>query len=382
MLRKIARRVKLVTLDFILNPITLDVSEKLLYWLLEKAPHITAINIYALVKNLGILRIWDPWILRDGSEYKLFFLAGPKFKKPFWIKGIILSATSSDFEEWTFQGLALKPDECEWSNGRMLAGSCYKENDNFYLFYSSSPKPPNLFLESISIAMSKDCLDWQKYSTPLLTSDNKFYGSSKATISLEEQQRFSPNGLHQQFRDPYIFKCNVTNQYLLIFSAASANGHPFFRGCIGQATSRSIEGPYTLLEPLLYPVTEDNEGIFYEVERTQIIFKHNKYYLFFSSWVSSINANWVSNYKEFDLSHSSVYCYVADTLERPFIPLGIPIVPGSGRTGLYGTNFLQDEEGNWFAYGWYPENFTFEVSRKFRVIWDGEIPKILVPDKD
>ena len=73
---------------------------------------------------------------------------------------------------------------------------------------------------------------------------------------------------------------------------------------------------------------------------------------------------------------------MADTLEGPFIPLSIPIVPGSGKTGLYGTNFLQDEEGNWFAYGWYPENFTFEISRKFRVIWDDEIPKILVPDKD
>lgn len=313
MLRKILRRVKLISFNFVINPFTLDVSEKVLYWLLRKAPYITSIDIYTLVRNLGLLRIWDPWILRDGGEYKLFFLAGPEFKEPFWLKGVVLSATSNDLKEWSFQGLALKPNEWKWSNGRMLAGSCYKENDHFYLFYSASPKPPNLFSEAISIATSKDCMNWKRSPRPLLVPDYKYYGASETTsiFPLEQVNEFSPNGLHHQFRDPYIFKCHLNNQYCLIFSASYAKGHPVRRACVGIAVSQDIDGQYTLIKPLLYPSIDEYEGIFYEVERPQIIFNHGKYYIFFSSWVHGVNPSYLDNFKSFDLSDSSVYCYTS-----------------------------------------------------------------------
>lgn len=209
-----------------------------------------------------------------------------------------------------------------------------------------------------------------KNPQPLIVPDYKYYGSSRSLFSEE---------IHQQFRDPYIFKCHLTNQYQLIFSATSTNCSSLFRGCIGRATSQSIEGRYVLSEPLLYPVIGDcNEGAFYEIERAQIILNGRKYYLLFSAWMHTINPKLLDIYKEFDVTDSSLYCYTSDDLEGPFVPLKMPIA-GSGLTGLYGTNFAQDMDGNWFAYGWYPKTFTFEVSPKFQVIWDDEVPKILVP---
>ncbi len=362
------------------NSATLIFAEKFLYFLLGLAPHLRVIDIYWILRELRLVRIWDPWILRNGNEYKVFFLAGPEFKSPFWSSGLILSASSSDLKRWSFQGVALSPSQYQWSNGRMLAGSCYKENGHFYLFYSTSPKPPDMFSEAIGIAVSKDCSNWQKSPLPLLVPDYKYYGASEASSIFPSEQinKFFPDGLHKQFRDPYIFKCHLTEQYCLIFSASYENGHPVRRACVGIAVSQDIKGPYTLIKPLLYPSVDGYKGIFYEIERPQIIFEHGKYYLLFSSWVHGVNPDYLDNYKKFDLSDSSVYCYVSTSLEEPFVPLEIPIIPGSEKTGLYGTNFFQDEKGGWLAYGWYTKNYTLELSCKFPVIWDNEIPKILV----
>jgi beta-fructofuranosidase len=253
----------------------------------------------------------------------------------------------------------------------MLAGCCVQENDQFYLFYSASPKSPNLLMESIGIAVSKDSYNWQTQTEALILPDDKIYGNSKTLESFIE---------HRQCRDPYVFKCHLTNQYYLIFSGGAYNGNPVFRGCVGLAVSQSIEGPYKLLEPLLYPqIDGSGEGIFYETERPQIIFKEGKYYLFFSTWLRHINSKALNYYSESYLSDSSLYCYISDTLEGLFTPSSqFLTVPGSEKTGLYGTNFLQDEEGRWFAYGWYPKSFTCEVTRQFPVVWDMEVPRIIV----
>jgi beta-fructofuranosidase len=226
-------------------------------------------------------------------------------------------------------------------------------------------------MESIALAVSKDCQNWQKTPETLIVPDNNIYGSSTTFVPLLK---------HRQCRDPYILKCHLTNQYYLIFSSVVSKGHPLYRGCVGLAVSQSIEGPYKLLQPLLYPqVNELDEGIFYELERPQIIFKDGKYYLFFSAWVHTINPKAINYYSHLDLSDSCIYCYTSDRIEGPFLPSSeFLFVPGSEKTGLYGTNFLQDEEGRWFAYGWYPQSFTYEVTRKFPVIWDMEVPRILV----
>jgi beta-fructofuranosidase len=350
------------------------ISHILICWLFEKAP-VFVIRILYLLNKQYLIRIWDPWVLKNGDEYKLFRLASLAFYEPFWSEGIILQSVSKDLNRWSSMGVALKPDKSQWRNGRMLAGCCVQENEQFYLFYSASPKSPDLMIESIGLAVSKDGSTWQKTSEALLVPDNNIYGSCTNFISLLE---------HRQCRDPYVFKCYITNQYYLIFTAVIPNSNPFFRGCVGLAVSQSIEGPYKLLSPLLCPqIDGTDECIFYEIERPQIIYKNEKYYLFFSAWLHSLNPKAINYYSHLDLSDSCLYCYISETIEGPFMPSSeFVFVPGSEKTGLYGTNFLQDEEGRWFAYGWYPKSFSCEVTRKFPVVWDMEVPRILVSSKN
>jgi hypothetical protein len=40
------------------------------------------------------------------------------------------------------QDVSVQPDDYQWRNGRILAGTCVEENNKFYLFYSASPQKP------------------------------------------------------------------------------------------------------------------------------------------------------------------------------------------------------------------------------------------------
>ncbi|MBW4477258.1 MAG: glycoside hydrolase family 68 protein [Tolypothrix brevis GSE-NOS-MK-07-07A] len=348
----------------------------LLYEILLQNQRYTVILAYFLLCKLKMIRTWDPWIMKKGNEYHAFCLASFITEEPFWMTGVILHLVSKDLEKWSFTDVTMQPDDCQWRNGRILAGSCVEENNKFYLFYSASPQKPNILIESIGMAVSDDLRTWQQQPDVLIVLDYKIYANSQRTDTIYE---------HCQCRDPYLVKCDVKNQYYLIFSTAISDAHHHFRGCIGLAVSQSIDGPYQLLKPLLFPHVNDetNNGIFYELERPQLIIKNGKYYLFFSAWGHTINPKASENYSELNLDKSALYCYVSDSLDGLYKPVPeFKIVPGSEKTGMYGTNFLQDEDGEWFAYGWYLETFTCEIGRKFPVIWDTEIPRILIPNQD
>ncbi len=348
----------------------------LLYQILLQNNSYSVKFAYFLLCQLKMIRTWDPWIMKKGNEYHAFCLASFITEEPFWMTGIILHLVSKDLEKWSFADVTLQPDDCQWRNGRILAGSCVEENNKFYLFYSASPQKPNILTERIGLAVSNNLQNWEQQLDVLIVLDYKIYANSRRTDSIYE---------HCQCRDPYVLKCDVTNQYYLIFTTAISDAHEHYRGCVGLAVSQSIDGPYKLLKPLLFPHLHEeiNNGIFYELERPQLIIKNGKYYLFFSAWGHSINPNALDYYSELNLDKSALYCYVSDSLDGLYKHVSeFKIVPGSEKTGMYGTNFLQDENGEWFAYGWYLERFTCEISRKFRVNWDADIPRILIPNQD
>ncbi|MBW4596867.1 MAG: glycoside hydrolase family 68 protein [Brasilonema angustatum HA4187-MV1] len=321
-------------------------------------------------------RSWDPWILKDKNVYRMFFLLGNKFAEPFWVAGSIGYSISYDLKNWIYQGVALNIDDrYEWQNGRLLAGSCYVEDGLYYLFYSASPKSPRLFEEKIGLAISEDSKNWFKLPEPLIVADNINYSSAK---ELNPFLMPKPEFEHWHFRDPYLYKCPSSELYYIIFSASAAYGHESYRGCVGIAVSEHIQGPYTLMEPILYPKVEGtDEGIFFEIERPQIIFKNNQYYLFGSAWLGTLNPKVIDIYSKAGANDFSLYCYVADKLTGPYLPISsVPVVPGSNRTKLYGTNLMQDDSENWFAYGWYPNSFACEVTPKYQVQWDETAPAI------
>lgn len=313
----------------------------------------------------GAPMIWDPWILKDGDVYRLFYLEGLEGQIPWWTISKICGAISTDLEHWQDLGTLLEPNPAnDWESGRVCAGCTYKEDGVYYLFYSAGGKePPHLRNEAIGLATSTDGLHFSRYSHhPLLIPDNDdpWYGRSNWTG-------------HFHWRDPYIFKEEQTGKYYM-FICASSKVTGNFQGCVGLAVSEKISGPYKLLPPAInVPVNAVEGWPYYHLERPQVIYKNGKYNLFFSCFKQFFNLKWLQQVKHKRITNSSLYWYVSDNVEGPYQPITNDefIVRGSEKTGMYGTNFLQISTApeEYIAYGWYHRLHALEVSSAYRVIW-------------
>jgi beta-fructofuranosidase len=310
--------------------------------------------------------IWDPWILKDGDVYRVFYLEGVEGQLPWWTISKIRGAISTDLEHWQELGILLEPEPAnDWESGRVCAGCTYKEDGVYYLFYSAGGKePPHLRNEGIGLATSTDGLHFSRYSDrPLVMPDNDdiWYGRSNWTG-------------HFHWRDPYIFKDDKTGRYYM-FICASAKGPGNFQGCVGLAVADKIYGPYQLLPPaVVAPMDAAEEWPYYHLERPQVIYKDGKYHLFFSCFKHLFNLQWLQKVKHNRITNSSLYWYISDSIDGPFKPINDDdfIVKGSEKTGMYGTNFLQisTEPEEFIAYGWYHRLHALEISQAFRVIWN------------
>ncbi|GAB1538691.1 hypothetical protein NUACC21_13550 [Scytonema sp. NUACC21] len=320
----------------------------------------------------GILRslrrgqpmVWDPWILKDGDVYRLFYLEGVEGQIPWWTISKISGAISTDLEHWEDLGTILEPEPAnDWESGRVCAGCAYKEDGIYYLFYSAGGKePPHLKNEGIGLATSTDGIHFSRYSPhPLLIPENNdsWYGRCNWTG-------------HFHWRDPYIFKDEQTgNYYMFICASSQAPGN--FQGCIGLAVADKISGPYKVLAPAVdVPVDVDNWP-FYHLERPQVIYKNGKYNLFFSCFKQYFNPKWLESVKHKRVTTSSLYWYISDNITGPYKPIDNDeyIVKGSEKTGMYGTNFLliSEDPEEYIAYGWYHKLHTLEVHGGYRVNW-------------
>lgn len=321
----------------------------------------------------GILRrlrqgqpmVWDPWILKDGDVYRLFYLEGIEGKTPWWTFSKICGAISTDLEHWQDLGTLLEANSTnDWESGRVCAGCTYKEDGVYYLFYSAGGKePPHLRNEAIGLATSTDGLHFSRYSDcPLVMPDNDdpWYGRSNWTE-------------HFHWRDPYIFKEHQTGKYYMFICASSrATGN--FQGCVGLAVADKISGPYKILPPVVdAPVEAAADWPYYHLERPQVIYKNGKYNLFFSCFKQFFNPDWLQKMKDKRITNSSLYWYVSDRIDGDYKPITDDefVVKGSEKTGMYGTNFLQisTEPEEYIAYGWYHRLHTLEVRGAYRVIW-------------
>lgn len=314
-------------------------------------------------------KVWDPWLLKDGDLYRLFYLTGPKGLNPWWRYSQINGAISTDLLNWQDIGAVLTPNPAnDWESGRIFAGNTYKENGVYYLFYSASGhKDLDLRVEGIGLATSLDGLHWQRYSDQHLLRpepDNEWYGRS-----IESQ--------HLHWRDPYLIKDPQTGKYYM-FICAFAKGliSSEFQGCVALAVADQITGPYKMLPPVVGPTTDTvRDWPFCHTERPQVIYRQGKYHLFFSCFTHFINPNWLQKVGTKNINHATLYWYTSDRITGPFTPASHkPIVKGSDKTGLYGINFFSpsDQTEALYAYGWYYGLYALQTYPVFRAIWDGD----------
>ncbi len=151
--------------------------------------------------------VWDAMLFKDDNVYRLLYLGGSAKAYPFWSVGEMAMATSTDFKQWQYQGVILEPIiDREWESGRILAGSIYKENNNYYLFYSAASSE-KILTEKIGLATSKDGINWERRSsTPFLELDEDYYGTYSSHLKGKKVQ-------HVPWRDPYIVKDPNSGKY-------------------------------------------------------------------------------------------------------------------------------------------------------------------------
>jgi beta-fructofuranosidase len=314
---------------------------------------------------------WDPWLFKDRDIYRLFYLKAPKPEPStnFWSQGTVYEATSKDLQNWDLLGVALAPEPSNsWESGRILAGSTYKENDLYYLFYSASGGGESLKDERIGLATSIDGLSWQRYSTDYFFSEaewNQWYGRQADTG-------------HFHWRDPYVVRERETGKYyMFICTHQKHSTDSRFYGCVGVAVSSSLAGPYKLLPPVAGAgISGLEDWPFTEMERPQIIYRHGKYHLFFSCWPWNLNPAWLNKVGRQSIRESSLYWFTSDKITGPYQPVSAcPVVKGSNRTGMYATNLfaVQEQPDEYIAIGWYHRIYTLQVSQQYKVKFEPHV---------
>ena len=293
------------------------------------------------------------------------------------VAGLLLS---DDFSEVIKDlGVLFRPNpEDHWRSHRLLAGNLFwvDKQNTLYFFHGGSPNRPELLTEVIGLSKGirtgNDEFEWQE-PTPVVFSD----WESHYDYSFEAE---FPDEQHCQWRDPFVVF--FENQYWM-FVTAAAKTESAFKGCIGLAVADSPEGPYKTLPPVAFPVldsSDDKAGLFYECERSFVIFEQEKWHLFFSVYRRRINPDWLEQLgaQGDGVTDSSLYHYVSDTIDGPYHPASeLPIVPGSSQTGLFATNFVNRDNGDIITYGSFDDCNALSFTGESQVVWGKDGPAIM-----
>jgi len=318
---------------------------------------------------------WDTILFQEAhGGYRLMFLVGDRTAYPFWSVGELWSASSQDLKTWTPLGPILKPDpDSYWQSGRILSGTLRHEQGRYYLFYSAAPPGEAMLHESIGLATSEDGIHWRRSPSPLVEPDPAIYRAVPSHVWDKTLE-------HRAWRDPYLVYDPASQQYYLFTSACCHGDNPHYSGCVGLAVSDRIDGPYRVCPPAAYPCLEGTrEGLFYELERPQVFHHDGLYHLFFSLTHRMINPTWLDRVGRAGITNSTLYWFISKSLAGPYqAAVEKPIVAGSDRTGLYGTQIVPGPDGQLYAFGAYHTSFTLEVSPRFPLRWRQGVPEIVV----
>lgn len=138
-------------------------------------------------KDLGLEGIKDPWIFEERGKFYMLLSVATATKwtrrqshetKDIFNTGECISATglatSSDLDNWEWQGVVFLPDEEGWDKYCRRINSVVPFEGRYYAFYDGSASHAENYEERCGLAISPDLKQWTTMTAdaPLFTSPN------------------------------------------------------------------------------------------------------------------------------------------------------------------------------------------------------------------
>lgn len=135
--------------------------------------------------------------------------------------------------------------------------------------------------------------------------------------------------------------------------------------------SRSIDGPYRPVGPVVKAVTFAGEDAFGELERVSVIQVHDTFWLLAHCWAnvlgSTVRDRWGAGLKD---PNTAVWLFVSDSPTGTFrLHAEQPYLKGSDELGLYGLQ-LKDDGAKTVGYGWDLASHSVTPECQVTVDWD------------
>jgi beta-fructofuranosidase len=210
--------------------------------------------------------VWDLWLAPEKVDgtWHIFFLQAPRSLINPDLRhasATVGHATSVDLINWQYVGTALEPSALgAWDDRAIWTGSIIKSDTGlWHMFYTGTNKSKeNGFVQRIGLATSTDLMTWEKKEGFVTEADARWY--ERAAQVMDEKQEGQPSWYEEAWRDPWVFKDAVNNEWVMLITARSNKGAYDSRGTIGVARSKDLLN-WVVCEPLKV----DSEFGHYEV---------------------------------------------------------------------------------------------------------------------
>ncbi len=230
---------------------------------------------------------------------------------------------------WIDLGFLLPNGFCRGS--REWAGTAYLNNSHLSLYYTAagvsgeqdSSTIQRIFYASALLDLSTETpkfIAWRDHGE-IVKPDGKRYAHTSGSARIEW-------GI-KAFRDPFYFNDVRSDRQYMVFSATNPASVSSRDACIGLASKSSEDEQWKLQEPLV-----DASGITHEIERPQLLFHDDMYYVFWSMH------GWTS--EESLCLPTGLYGMVAESIGGPYKALN-----------GHGLVIANPETSPFQAYSWY-----------------------------
>ena len=274
--------------------------------------------------------VWDFWLIRDGSNFHIFYLQAPRALGNPQLRhqhSSIGHAVSVDLENWDILPDAILPSNKDtWDNKTSWTGCTIRQHDTWFMFYTGTSHQDNGLIQRIGVATSNDLINWTKFEgNPIMDIDSRWY-----------ELYTQGNWYEQTWRDPWVFQ--YEGKYHALLTARSNHGEPDARGVIGHACSSDLVH-WDITEPLTAL------GNFAYMEVPQLVNIKQKWYLVFCVEKDKYSEQQLS--KQAKPGVTGTHYLIADHPLGPFTQPSDSVLLGDALGSYYSGKLVQGATGEW-----------------------------------